>query len=118
MEQSSHEPTMDVDLKTVYDAIVVGSGAAGGTATYILANHGLKVLLVEAGKKQDFTKELHSMQWPYDHPRRGVMPAGDHALNFNEYTFRKPPYAKGSTYNHVYSYVQGWNGSDYSKNIV
>lgn len=117
MEQS-HEPTMEVDLKTVYDAIVVGSGAAGGMATYILANHGLKVLLVEAGKKMDFTKELHSMQWPYDHPRRGMMPPGDHALTFNEYTFRKPPYAKGSTYNHVYSYVQGWNGSDYSKNIV
>lgn len=109
---------MDVDLKTVYDAIVVGSGAAGGMATYILANHGLKVLLVEAGKKVDTTKTLHSMQWPYDHPRRGMMPAGDHALTFNEYTFRKPPYAKGSTYNHVYSYVQGWNGSDYSKNLV
>jgi choline dehydrogenase-like flavoprotein len=116
--EHSHEPMANVDFNTVYDAIVVGSGAAGGMATYVLATHGLKVLLLEAGKKQDLTKELHSMQWPYDHPRRGEMPPGDHALNFNEYTFRKSPYAKGMNYNHVYSYVQEWGGSDYSKNIV
>jgi choline dehydrogenase-like flavoprotein len=116
--QHSHEAMMDVDLKTVYDAIVVGSGAAGGMATYVLANHGLKVLVLEAGKQIDFTKELHSMQWPYDHPRRGMLPPGSHALNSNEYTFRKPPYAKGMTFNHVYSYVENWNGADYSKSIV
>jgi choline dehydrogenase-like flavoprotein len=118
MEVSSHQASTNVDLKTVYDAIVVGSGAAGGMATYILANHGLKVLLLEAGKQQDLTKELHSMEWPYDHPRRGMLPPNDHALTRNEYTIRKPPYAKGMTYNHVYSYVENWNGADYSKNIV
>jgi choline dehydrogenase-like flavoprotein len=114
----SHEPTQNVDLNTVYDAIVVGSGAAGGMAAYGLATQGVKVLLLEAGKKLDIEKELRSMQWPYDHPRRGLIPPDSHALNSNEYTFRKPPYAKGMTYNHVYSYVENWNGSDYSKNIV
>ena len=114
----SHDPTPNVDLNTVYDAIVVGSGAAGGMASYVLATHGLKVLLLEAGKKLDIEKELRSMQWPYDHPRRGLMPPDSHALNSNEYTFRKPPYAKGMTYNHVYSYVENWEGSDYAKNIV
>jgi choline dehydrogenase-like flavoprotein len=118
MQVSSHQASTNVDLKTVYDAIVVGSGAAGGMATYILANHGLKVLLLEAGKQQDLTKELHSMEWPYDHPRRGMLPPNDHALTRNEYTIRKPPYAKGMSYNHVYSYVENWNGADYSKNIV
>src|SRR5215510_14675136 len=58
------------------------------------------------------------MQWPYDNPRRGEMPPDSIALSLNEYTIRKPPYAKGTSYNHVYSYVQGWGGSDYSKNIV
>ncbi len=114
----SHDPTPNMDLNTVYDAIVVGSGAAGGMASYVLATHGLKVLLLEAGKKLDIEKELRSMQWPYDHPRRGLMPPDSHALNSNEYTFRKPPYAKGMTYNHVYSYVENWEGSDYAKNIV
>ena len=34
---------------TVYDAIIVGSGAGGGMATKILADAGLKVAVVEAG---------------------------------------------------------------------
>jgi choline dehydrogenase-like flavoprotein len=107
-----------VDLKTVYDAIVIGSGAAGGMAAYVLTSHGLKVLLLEAGKQLDTTKELKSMEWPYDHPRRGEMPPGYHALSRNEYTIRNPPYAQDSKYPHVMSYVQGWSGPDYSKNIV
>ena len=101
---------MDVDLKTVYDAIVVGSGAAGGMATYILANHGLKVLLLEAGKKQDLTKELHSMQWPYDHPRRGMHAAGLPCAEFQRVHISQAALCERQPYNHVYSYVQGWNG--------
>src|SRR5256714_3275119 len=108
----------EADLKTVYDAIVVGSGAAGGMAAHVLTSRGMKVLLLEAGKKLNVEKELKSMEWPYDHPRRGGMPPSSHALSFNEYTIRQPPYAKGLNFNHVYSYVQGWGGSDYSKNIV
>ncbi|PYV37050.1 MAG: GMC family oxidoreductase [Acidobacteria bacterium] len=108
----------EVELKTIYDAIVVGSGAAGGMAAHVLTSHGMKVLLLEAGKKLDIDSELKSMEWPYEHPRRGEMPPGHHALSFNEYTIRKPPYAEGASYKHVHSYVQGWRGSDYSRNIV
>jgi choline dehydrogenase-like flavoprotein len=108
----------EVDLKRVYDAVVVGSGAAGGMAAHVLTSHGMKVLLLEAGKKLDIDKELKSMQWPYDHPRRGEIPADSHSLTLNEYTIRQRPYAKGMPYNHVYSYVEGWRGADYSKNIV
>jgi choline dehydrogenase-like flavoprotein len=108
----------EADLKTVYDAVVVGSGAAGGMAAHVLTSRGMKVLLLEAGKKLNIEKELKSMEWPYDHPRRGQMEPGSHPLSLNEYTVRQPPYAKGLKFNHVYSYVQGWGGADYSKNIL
>jgi choline dehydrogenase-like flavoprotein len=107
-----------VDLKKVYDAIVVGSGAAGGMAAYVLASAGMKTLLLEAGRRIDTTEELKSTEWPYEHPRRGEMPPDRHALTLNEYTIRKSPYAAGLKANHAHSYVQGWGGSDYSKNIV
>jgi choline dehydrogenase-like flavoprotein len=111
-------PQDGADLKKTYDAVIVGSGAAGGMAAHVLTSHGFEVLLLEAGKKLPIEKELKSMEWPYDHPRRGSMPPSSHALTRNEYNIRPRPYAKGLRYQHVYSYVQGWNGSDYSKNIV
>jgi choline dehydrogenase-like flavoprotein len=108
----------DVDLRKTYDAVIVGSGAGGGMAAHVLTSHGLDVLLLEAGKKLDIESELKSMEWPYDHPRRGDMPYTSHALRFNEYTIRNPPYAANLPWKTVYSYVQGWNGSDYSKNML
>jgi choline dehydrogenase-like flavoprotein len=112
-----HAPP-EVDLRRTYDAIVIGSGAAGGMAAHVLTSQGLQVLMLEAGKKLDIDKELKSTEWPYRHPRRGAMPPGHHALSLNEYTIRQPPYAADSKYPKVYSYVQGWSGPDYSKNIV
>src|SRR6476620_3143094 len=91
-------PTPEVDLQTTYDAVVIGSGAAGGMAAHVLTSHGMKVLMLEAGKKLDINQERKSMEWPYEHPRRGAMPPGHHALSLNEYNIRKPPYATGSAY--------------------
>jgi choline dehydrogenase-like flavoprotein len=108
----------EADLTKTYDAVIVGSGAAGGMAAHVLTTHGMKVLLLEAGKKLPIERELKSMEWPYEHPRRGGLPPDSHALTHNEYTIRKPPYARGMPNKHVYSYVEGWGGADYSKNIV
>jgi choline dehydrogenase-like flavoprotein len=108
----------DVDLSRTYDAVVVGSGAAGGMAAHVLTSQGMKVLLLEAGKKIPIEQELRSMEWPYDHPRRGDAPPGYHAIRFNEYNVRQPPYATKSAFKHVFSYVGGWGGADYVKNIL
>ena len=89
--QAPRQP--EADLRKIYDAVVVGSGAAGGMAAYALTAQGLNVLLLEAGKQIDTTAVLKSMEWPYDHPRRGDMPAKYHALTAREYTVRNPPYA-------------------------
>ncbi len=60
----------------VYDAIVVGSGATGGWAAKILAEKGLKVLCLEAGRKMDPATEYTDHKWPYELPYRGF---GDQA---------------------------------------
>lgn len=101
-----------------YDAIVVGSGAAGGMAAHVLTNAGMTVLLLEAGKKLDIEAELRSMEWPYEHPRRGRLPAGSHVLTHNEYTIRRPPYgASVKKKDRLYSWVAQY-AQDYGKNIL
>src|SRR5580658_4675781 len=116
--QVAQSAPAEVDLKRVYDAVIVGSGAAGGMAGHVLTSHGLNVLMLEAGKKLNIESELKSTEWPYEHPRRGEMPPGYHGMSSREYTIRQPPYAQNSPYKFVGSYVQSWGGSDYSKNIV
>ena len=54
--------------KTVYDAIVVGSGASGGWAAKKLSEAGLKVLILEAGRKvppSEFTEHMPGYQLSY-----------------------------------------------------
>jgi choline dehydrogenase-like flavoprotein len=108
----------EIDLTQTYDAIVVGSGAAGGMAAHVLTSHGMKVLLLEAGKKLDIEQELRSMEWPFDHPRRGELPPGSHSLTLNEYTIRQPPYGPGFEKDKkLYSYIGSYT-KDYGKNIL
>jgi len=56
----------------VYDAVIVGSGAGGGMAAYVLTKAGLKCLLVEAGSWYDTAKESTMFAWPYEAPHRGA----------------------------------------------
>jgi choline dehydrogenase-like flavoprotein len=55
-----------------YDVCIVGSGAGGGMAAYVLANAGIKVLLLEAGPMYDPAKNVTQLKWPYESPRRGA----------------------------------------------
>ena len=55
-----------------YDAVIIGSGAGGGMATYVLANAGLKVCLLEAGPMYDPAKNSCQLNKPWDSPRRGA----------------------------------------------
>ena len=57
--------------RTVHDVIVVGSGASGGMAAYVLAMQGLDVLCLEAGRMIDPAEDLHPHKMPYDWPYRG-----------------------------------------------
>ena len=55
-----------------YDAIVVGSGAAGGMSAYVLAKTGMKVLMLEAGRNYDPIMETPMFQSNADAPLRGA----------------------------------------------
>ena len=54
------------------DVIIVGSGAAGGMAAYILTKAGLRCLLLEAGRDYDPQKEVNMMAPESDAPLRGA----------------------------------------------
>jgi len=72
-----------VSTDDTYDAIVVGSGAGGGMATWRLAQAGLRVALVEAGPWYDPADDRQRTQfrYPWESPRRGastrLRPFGD-----------------------------------------
>jgi choline dehydrogenase-like flavoprotein len=55
-----------------YDVCIVGSGAGGGMAAYMLANAGIKVVLIEAGPLYDPVKNVTQLKWPWESLRRGA----------------------------------------------
>lgn len=54
-----------------YDVIVVGSGATGGWTAMQLAESGLSVAVLEAGRELDPSKDFTEHKRPFDMPLRG-----------------------------------------------
>lgn len=78
-----------------YDVIIVGSGAGGGMAGYVLANAGIKVLMLEAGPFFDPAKDSKQLQWPSESPRRGASTTrafGDFDAAFGGWEIEGEPY--------------------------
>ncbi|GAA4808160.1 GMC family oxidoreductase [Olivibacter ginsenosidimutans] len=84
------------EQQEVYDAIVVGSGAGGGMAGYVLAKAGLKVLMLEAGPFFDPAKDALQLRWPWESPRRGastIRPFGDFDAAYGGWQLDGEPYS-------------------------
>lgn len=100
-----------------HDVIIVGSGAAGGMAGFQLAHAGLKVLMLEAGRAPDFSKEFKTMEWPYETPERGGLPPGEHAMTAAEYRMVDRPYGTADRFKNLKT-VFSYGGNRYSKHSV
>ena len=56
----------------VYDVIVVGSGATGGWAAKELTERGMRVIVLEAGRKLDPAKDYTMLKEPFEVKYRGL----------------------------------------------
>ncbi len=88
-----------------YDVAIVGSGAGGGMAAYMLAKAGAKVVLLEAGGYYDPAdpKYITQLKWPWESPRRGASTTrafGDFDAAWGGWDIEGEPYtnAKGSDF--------------------
>jgi choline dehydrogenase-like flavoprotein len=91
----------DIQIKKApkfYDVVIVGSGAGGGMAAYVMANAGLKVCLLEAGPDYDPAKNVTQLKNPWDSPRRGAStkfrPFGDFDASYWGWEIDGEPYTK------------------------
>ena len=79
-----------------YDVIIVGSGAGGGMAAYVLSKAGLKICLIEAGPLYDPQKNITQLKNPWDSPRRGAStkfrPFGDFDACYGGWELEGEPY--------------------------
>jgi choline dehydrogenase-like flavoprotein len=79
-----------------YDVVIVGSGAGGGMAAYMLSKAGLKVCLVEAGPMYDPAKNITQLKGPWESPRRGAStkfrPFGDFDASYWGWQIDGEPY--------------------------
>ena len=61
----------------IYDVVIIGSGAGGGTAAHVLTAKGLRCAVLEAGPMIDPRRDFKEHKWPYDYPHRGAGPSAE-----------------------------------------
>lgn len=74
-------------MKYDYDVLIIGSGASGGMAAYVLAQKGIKCLMLDAGPAVDRERDTE-LKAIYDLPYRGFGQPGrfPHVTQANEFT--------------------------------
>jgi choline dehydrogenase-like flavoprotein len=70
-------------VRPIYDVAIVGSGAGGGMAAYMLTKAGANVILLEAGAPWNAIADGAMLTWPYESPRRGASTPTHHFGEFD-----------------------------------
>jgi choline dehydrogenase-like flavoprotein len=71
----------------VYDVVVIGSGAGGGTIVQVLTKLGVNVALLEAGPLLNPAHDFKEHMWPYQAPHRGAGEDGSFYTGTDPYSF-------------------------------
>ncbi len=80
-------------MPKIYDAVVVGSGAAGGMAATEMCLKGLKVLLLEAGPGLNIATDFHHHDKPYAFRFRGrIRPREQAKYNYVVNEWNRPSF--------------------------
>jgi choline dehydrogenase-like flavoprotein len=66
---AQHKPAKTAEFEP--DVVIVGSGAGGGMAAFVLTRAGIKVLILEAGRDYDPVAEAAMFKWNYQAPLAG-----------------------------------------------
>ena len=66
----------------MYDAIVIGSGMSGGIAAKELTERGLKVLVIERGRKIEHGADYMDTQMPWELPNNNKIPEDELARDY------------------------------------
>ncbi len=70
-------------MRPIYNVAIVGSGAGGGMAAYMLTKAGANVVLLEAGAQWSAIADGAMLTWPYESPRRGASTPTHHFGEFD-----------------------------------
>ncbi len=95
----SSAPFISVPAQDEYDAIVVGSGVAGGWAAKELCAKGLQVLMLERGYALKHGEYPNEFKQPWEFDFRG---RGDRQLYDEEYRIQSQCYAFGEATQHLF----------------
>jgi choline dehydrogenase-like flavoprotein len=66
----------------MFDAIVIGSGMSGGISAKELCERGLKVLVLERGRKLEHITDYHDQQQPWELPNNNLIPEEELARDY------------------------------------
>jgi choline dehydrogenase-like flavoprotein len=92
----------------VYDVVVIGSGAGGGTIVQVLTKMGVSVALLEAGPLLNPARDYKEHKWPSDYEHRGALEGGMYSDNkYEPFSFFSAPNGYWNIEGEPYTVAEG-----------